>query len=102
MDYRNLHKWNITPKKAVELQYTLTKNVFSSWPRLGRIKKIAGVDVSFISDYSCAAICILSYPDLNLLEEKTVVMKTVFPYIPGLLTFREGPAVLKCFRKIKT
>jgi deoxyribonuclease V len=102
MKYKPLHPWNVSPQQAIKIQRSLVKNICLVSKLDKNVTKIAGVDVSFRNNQCCAAICILTYPELSLLEEKTVIMNTCFPYVPTLLTFREGPVVLKCFQKIKT
>jgi deoxyribonuclease V len=101
MKYKRLHSWKVTPKEAIQIQRNLARNISRAKKRLGRIEKIAGVDVSYREKKCCAAICVFTCRNFVLLEQKTVVMKTAFPYIPTLLTFREGPVVMRCFRKLK-
>ena len=99
MKHKVLHKWNVTPKEAVQIQRRLRKkSILTSAVKKPRF--IAGVDVSYRSGKSAACICVLKYPGLRCVEYKTAVCKTKFPYVPGLLTFREGPAVIKCLDKI--
>ena len=92
----------ITPKEAVALQRELQQLV-----RLSPIKKsintIAGADISFnrFSPIVYAGIVVLSFPELKLIEEVTVVTKTSFPYVPGLLAFREIPAIIEAWNKLK-
>ncbi|MDD5634712.1 MAG: endonuclease V [Candidatus Omnitrophica bacterium] len=103
MKIKDLHRWRLTPKAAVDLQKKFAAKIQTNFKKLNaeKIKKVAGVDVSFRGKMSCAAICVYSYPDMAIIEEVILVMKTVFPYIPGLLSFREGPVVIKCFKKLK-
>lgn len=65
------------------------------------IKKIAGVDLSFKDGFSFAIVVVLSFPELEVLEVKFSKEKIRYPYIPGLLSFREGPAFLGAWEKIK-
>ena len=100
MQYKVLHKWNLSPKEAVRVQERIReKSVFRRFP-LKKIRLIAGVDVSVKDNMSKAAIVVLSYPDLEKKEIVTAAEKTRFPYVPGLLTFREGPVILKCVEKL--
>ena len=95
-----MKKWPHTIKEAKAVQETLRNKV--KIKRLGkRIKRIAACDVGFTDDVCVAAMCVFSYPDLQLLEEKTLRRKIDFPYIPGFLTFREGPALEKLFYRLK-
>ncbi len=95
-----MKKWPVTIKEAKAVQETLRNKV--EIKRLGkRIKRIAACDVGFINDVCIAAICVFSYPELQLLEEKTLRRKIDFPYIPGFLTFREGPVLEKLFYQLK-
>ncbi len=94
-------RWNIDYKQAVKLQEELAEKVvledFCKKPDY-----IAGVDVKISRDHilSCAVL-VFSYPDLEVIEKKTVQVQATYPYIPGLLSFREGPAVLRCFELLK-
>jgi deoxyribonuclease V len=69
--------------------------------RFGPIRHVAGADVAFTDRQACAAVLVFSYPDLHLLETATAVARLTFPYVPGLLTFREGPALLKAFSALR-
>jgi len=101
MKYKTLHKWNISPKEAFKIQKTLLKKL-SLKNSLKKINTLAAVDVSYKNGKSKACIYIVRYPDLSLIESRVVTLKTNFPYVPGLLSFREGPAVLRCIKKLKT
>lgn len=95
------HLWNLSYKEAVELQRKLSGKVILS-DEFGEVKKVAGVDVRFVKEldkFLCGVI-VFSYPSLEIIEEKHIFCRVTFPYIPGLLSFREGPAVEKCFAKV--
>lgn len=95
-----MKKWPHTLKGAKAVQESLRRKV--KIKRLGkRIKRIGACDVGFKDDVCIAAICIYSYSDLQLQEEKTLKYKVGFPYIPGFLSFREGPALEKLFYQFK-
>lgn len=72
--------------------------------RFGEIKSVAGIDVGYRSNGAItqAAIVTLNYPDLVQIETSTALTPTSFPYIPGLLSFRELPAILEAFHKLRT
>ena len=101
MKYRALHKWNVTPKEAFKIQKNLLKKL-SLKNSLRKINTLAAVDVSYKDGKSKCSIYVVKYPDLSFVECRVATLKTGFPYVPGLLSFREGPAVLKCIRKLKT
>ncbi|MDA8169743.1 MAG: deoxyribonuclease V [Nitrospiraceae bacterium] len=61
---------------------------------------IAGADAAFSGEMVVAVACLFTFPELELIDEKTVIRKVTFPYIPGFLTFREGPAVIEAVRKL--
>lgn len=96
------HPWNLGYKEAIELQKKLSKEVVL-YDDFKEINKIGGVDVKFKrkSNQVVGAVLIFSFPDLDILEVKTYKMEACYPYIPGLLTFREGPVVEKCFEMIE-
>jgi deoxyribonuclease V len=70
-------------------------------PIAKRPRFIAGVDAAFFEDTVIGAACIYKYPELVFLEDAHAIKKTDFPYIPGFLSFREGPAVLKAINSLK-
>jgi deoxyribonuclease V len=67
------------------------------------VSVVAGADAAFswTDDLVFAAVVTMSFPELKSLEMRTAVKKGIFPYVPGLLTFREGPALLEAFRKLE-
>lgn len=102
MEIKELHRWDVTPKEAINIQERLRERV-STIDSFAEIRLIAGADVSYTKDgdFVHAAVGVFSFPDLILLEQRTATIKTSFPYVPGLLTFREGPALIECFKKIE-
>ena len=96
------HEWNVSPKKAVEIQRTLSKQLVLE-DRLTVPHRVAGVDVGFEEggEITRAAIAVLSYPELSLDSYVIARRATSFPYIPGLLSFREVPAILDAFAKLE-
>ena len=101
MKIHRLHGWRVTPREAAALQNALRSRI-EQQTFTGGIGLIAGADAAFSSDARTVygAVCILSFPDLRLVEERTAVRALTFPYVPGLLTFREGPVLLACFEKV--
>lgn len=71
---------------------------------LGTVQYVAGVDVGFKNNYQItqAAIAVLSFPSLELIESAIAQIPTTFPYIPGFLSFREIPAIIEALKKIQT
>jgi deoxyribonuclease V len=101
--YQSLHDWNLSPQQAVELQQRLREWV-SITPLTAPVKTIAGADISF-NKYSLlvyASIVVLELPNLNTIEEAGAVSEMTFPYVPGLLSFREVPALLKAWKQLTT
>lgn len=102
MHIDHLHEWALTPTEAVRVQKTLASNVIADRPlNLSAIKLVAGVDVSVKDNQSQAAVVVLTYPDLVPVETVRHVLPTPFPYIPGLLSFREGPVLEVAFEKLQ-
>ena len=102
MKFSNLHSWNLSPKDAVRMQLKLRDMVIERGV-LKKIRLVAGADVSVSPDRKMmnAAVTLLSYPELKPVEQVTQKGKPEFPYVPGLLSFREGPLLLDCFKKLK-
>jgi deoxyribonuclease V len=102
MDVQHRHDWNLKPDQAIDLQKQLVKEVIYDRPlKLAAIRLVAGVDVSVKANVSQAAVVVLAYPELKPVETVLWQMPTPFPYIPGLLTFREGPVLEEAFRKLQ-
>jgi deoxyribonuclease V len=100
--FTQLHDWNVTPREAVELQKKLRERVRLT-PLARPVETIAGTDISFnkFEPTVYAGIVVLRLPSLEVLEEVGVVSETRFPYVPGLLSFRETPSVLEAWAKLK-
>lgn len=97
------HPWNVTPKEAIALQRELATQIRCE-DDFGPVRTIAGVDVSmdrFATD-GFAAIVVLSVPDLEVVEVSGVRMPIPMPYVPGLLSFREVPLVMRAWEGLKT
>lgn len=101
--YEQLHDWNLTPREAIELQKTLRERVRLQ-PLDREVALIAGADISFdkFSETVYAGVVVLRLPSLEVVEEAGVVSVAKFPYVPGLLSFREAPSVLEAWAKLKT
>lgn len=94
-----MHAWNVSPAEGVAIQRGLRAELRTD-NRVGQVRTVAGVDVGLRGGKSHAAIVVLGYPDLGPLEQATAQCPIEFPYVPGLLTFREGPAILDALDKL--
>jgi deoxyribonuclease V len=104
MNIRHLHHWDITYREAVDIQQRLKGQLVlhdKGFPE--EIKTIAGADISYSKHDGIffAAVVLLECPTMDVIEEVSLSEKACFPYIPGLLSFREGPALLRAFEKLK-
>lgn len=101
MNVRRLHRWNVPPAEATRIQQVLRRRLNVKDYR-GAIDTVAGVDVSYDKRSSTvyAAVIVIHLKDRQILETVTAVSQATFPYIPGLLSFREAPAVLKAFKRL--
>ncbi|HLY26922.1 MAG TPA: endonuclease V, partial [Aggregatilineales bacterium] len=96
------HDWNLNPEQAIALQNEMAKEIVYDRPLdIPNIRLVAGVDVSVKNNVSQAAVVVLSFPDLLPVETVRWQMPTPFPYIPGLLSFREGPVLEEAFRRLQ-
>lgn len=101
MRINHLHYWNLDPKRAIALQHELASDLISDVPlALDEITSVAGVDVSIRGKHSRAAVVVMSVPGLDVLEVVRAEREVSFPYIPGLLAFREGPVVVDALRQL--
>lgn len=94
--------WPNSAEEAVPIQNDLRKQVVT-FDQFGTVNLVAGVDVGFErgGEVTRAAVAVLSFPDLVLVDQAIAKTPTGFPYIPGLLSFREIPALLLALEKIK-
>lgn len=102
MTFQSLHAWDVTPQEAIAIQESLRQWVIRQ-DQFGVIQRVAGIDVGFEENgaVSRAAVVVLSFPGLKWIESAVARKPTDFPYIPGLLSFREAPAVLKALEQLK-
>lgn len=96
------HSWHVTPRAAIALQRRLRSRVI----RLGRparVRHVAGTDVGFERGGAVtrAAVAVLAYPELELVDHAIARQPTRFPYVPGLLSFRELPALLAALGRLR-
>lgn len=98
-----LHRWDLTPDEAVALQRELAARVNVTTP-LARCETIAGADASYnrFSNTIYAGVVVWRVSDQRVIERQSAVLETDFPYIPGLLSFREAPALIEAFRRVET
>jgi deoxyribonuclease V len=99
---RPLHYWNVSSEEAIRIQEAfkdqiLLKKTFS------RVKTVGGGDAAYSRDGKLlfAAIVVLSFPAMEIIDTATTDGKTLFPYIPGLLSFREGPILIEAFQRLR-
>lgn len=98
----SLHRWDLPPKEAIALQKELAARVVTDRPLdLDAVKLVAGVDVSVKDGFSQAAVVVLRMTDFAIVETVTARQPTAYPYIPGLLSFREGPVLVEAFEKLE-
>jgi deoxyribonuclease V len=99
----NLHGWALTTARAREVQLELASEI-SRTDGVSSPRFIAGVDISVdrVRGEARGAVVVLSYPELEVVESRVVEGKIDFPYVPGLLSFREAPLTLAAFERLET
>jgi deoxyribonuclease V len=97
------HTWDLTPAEAVALQVKLAQHV-DAWTPLERCELIAGADVAYDKYTSSvyAGVVVVRVADGSVVEQQAVVAENRFPYVPGLLSFREAPALLQAFARVQS
>jgi deoxyribonuclease V len=103
MKIKPLHNWNLSPREAIELQKQLAFEVIQADEFEEPIKTVAGIDLGYDAknDTSRAAVVVLKFPELELIESAEALLPIQFPYVPGLLSFRETPVAIKALEKLK-
>ena len=96
-------RWNLTPREAMRLQESLRERV-ESQDRFGEIRYVAGADVAFDpeTEVAFAGVIVFRFPGLEEVERRRARRKLRFPYVPGLLSFRECPVLLAAFARLRT
>ena len=93
------HPWDVTPKEAIRIQKQLADEVHAT-PLEKPVGTVAGIDVSIRDDTAQAAIAVLQLPDLDVVDTVIYRCDVPFPYVPGLLSFREMPAILPALEQL--
>jgi deoxyribonuclease V len=101
MKVRELNSWDVSPSEAISIQNELAPLVIRSGSPED-VRLVAGIDVALPDGGIRAAVVIDSFPALTLLEAATADCPLTFPYVPGLLSFREAPAIIAACQKIST
>lgn len=98
----HVHAWDLSPQEAQRLQWRLRRYVREAPLNWEALRTVAGVDVGFPQpDTARAAVAVLSYPDLEPVDWAVAEIPTPMEYVPGLLSFRELPAVLKALEGLR-
>jgi len=102
MDYLRLHRWRVTPREAARIQLRMRERVELA-DRLPRIRCVAGADLAYdvTRNRAIAGVVIYKFPEMEEIERVWAESPITFPYVPGLLSFREMPALLKVFRRVR-
>lgn len=102
MKYHRLHSWRVTPREAAQIQLRL-RSKMEPKDRLPRIRRVAGADLAFQPEGNgaIAGVVVYSFPEMREIERAWGESPVTFPYVPGLLSFRETPALLKVFARLK-
>lgn len=105
MKPRAHHSWTLTPREAIALQKQLgLEEPLGVPPSMDSIRCVLGVDVAYVRETASAyaAAIALRYPTLEVMEQATAVLPTAYPYVPGLLSFREIPALIEALKNLKS
>ena len=101
MELQDLHPWDVSPKEAVAIQRRLASQVVREGAPKD-VRRIAGVDIALdkARGQGIGAVVVLSYPELEPVEVAVEETPLTFPYVPGLLSFREAPVLRAAFARI--
>lgn len=102
MKITKLHEWNLSPREAIELQKQLAYEVVTRDEFAAPIRTVAGIDLGIdVKNDTCrAVVVVLSFPQLDLIESAEAILPIQFPYVPGLLSFRETPVAVVALEKL--
>jgi deoxyribonuclease V len=96
------HNWSLTPQQAIAVQKRLAPKVLHARPK-GKLSLVAGIDAAFTPDnrYCIGGVVLWDIQRQQVLEQQIAIRPLTFPYVPGLLTFREAPALIAALRKLE-
>jgi deoxyribonuclease V len=96
------HEWDVSPDEARAIQERLRGSVIAAGEP-EQVRLVAGVDISVggSGHDGLAAVVLLNYPELQAVEQSVVTAKVTFPYVPGLLSFREIPVLIPAFERLQ-
>lgn len=99
----NFHSWNVSPQEAIRIQSRIQKEIIP-YGKIKTVQLVAGADVAYDqkSQTTYAGVVVLRKTDLAIVETSVATWPISFPYIPGLLSFREAPALLQAFKKVRS
>jgi deoxyribonuclease V len=111
-----LHRWDATPAEALKIQLRLRERLKrergKSIPRANRVQLVAGCDLAFRlperrswergTGRAIAGVVVFTFPELLEIERVSIEQPLTFPYVPGLLSFREVPALLAAFERLQS
>ena len=108
MRLQTLHSWDLTPAEAIAVQKELASRVIRTGDP-GDVRLVAAADIAFPErtrgwqgGLARAAVVLMSYPELAIVEQHVIETPVAFPYVPGLLSFREIPALTLAFERLAT
>lgn len=93
-------RWDLTPEEAIELQQQLRTRIVLEDDFRGPLELVGGVDMSLRDEAATAAIAVFTFPALEPRAEAVAQVPLTFPYVPGLLAFREGPAIEAAWQRL--
>ena len=91
----------LKPPEAIAIQNKLASLVSQQSDLPTQIRRIAGIDVAYDNEKASGAAVLIAYDTLEQIETATVKARATFPYIPGMLSFREGPVAVRALRKLR-
>ena len=98
-DIHHAHPWDVSPREAVSIQRDLVAKVRQE-PLPRPVETLAGIDVSIRGNLAQAAIVVIRFPDLDVVDQAVWRAEVPFPYVPGLLSFREMPVILPALERL--
>ena len=103
MQVFNFHRWEVSPQDAIQIQRRIREKILP-YGKVNSVRLVAGADVAYAkrSHTTYAGVVVLRLTDLTVVETRIATWPTSFPYIPGLLSFREAPALLQALKKVRS